>query len=471
MNNSTPSRCLALFVHGFTGKDSTWDSLINLLEVDSRVEGSFELKTYPTYATGLWNLHPLRKYPSIADITKELATALRTSYGDYKKVTLIGHSQGGLIIQKCLLDFVEQSEWKELKRIEQVILIATPNLGSVFLRGLRNILFRKHPHEYALRVLNEEMSQVLRGISSKILAATKRGPDQWPVRIQCLWGNTDGIVSRASAVAVFDNANCHTVNADHMSIIKPKNRDDTVYKAFVNALLEPAGHRNFWEIEFLETKIEVRPRPATPHTFSAGKYKDKYKVESDNFATVTKSVKFSRTNRCDRSFVLDYLTHNPKGGVDEPYPLSFENDWSTKEQARYYETGRDYTYRFDPGPSTQNFKVDVYGGFDEGNRNINFNLGNEFYCKAFRFTLNLNKYDESGWKVNQEPTLYILGGDRKEKGEVLFSKHVEPARKDRCCWTWEMTDVHNEGDFVNGGWTTIMIHLSWDVCKPALPPQ
>lgn len=452
-------KCLALFIHGFWSKKDCWDELIRLLKSDDHLRDIFEPEAYPSYKTGLFNLHPLTKLPSISEIAKELATTLVTTYKDYDRVTLIGHSQGGLIIQKYLLDILNEHNVRELCKIQQVILIATPNLGAVYLNFLRRVFFRNNPQEYSLRVLNEEMSEVLRGITSKILAATRRTSNQWPVRIQCICGSNDRIVPSASAKAVFENV--YTVNANHKSIIRPKNSEDPLYKSFKEALLEPEGHKNFWEIKLYETTIRVQPKSITP---------DSPDSALDNIADVTKSVVFSNKNRCDRSFVLDYLNHNVKGTVDAPLgSTSHPNSWSVKEKARYTETRRDFTFRFNPeGTKPYKLEVKVCDGYNKNDRSVSFNLGNEFYCKAYRFTLDLRKYIEAGWELKKTPQMSILMNDNKEEKQVSEQTVKPNSTHEDGCWTWEIQDIHNMGQLFKEEWTSITVHLSWDICEPAV---
>jgi hypothetical protein len=343
--------------------------------------------------------------------------------------------------------------------------LATPSLGSQFFVTLRRLLllFFQNPQESGLRVLNREMTQLLRKMSARVLQATVRSHNQWPVRIQSFYGLGDAVVMQASAESVFENV--APLEGDHSSIIRPRGPADENYKAFVDSLLTPAGHRNFWDIERYTTLIEVWPTPPTKQKVFTQKLTKL--ITYDNVARIAKSVTFSSRNICERSFVLDYLTHNIDGWVAAPDNApSQPNEWSEKEKARYHETGRDFTFRFDPECKKQepySVEVTVYGGFNEGGRSVDFNLGGEFYCREYCLTLDLTKYLDARWWV-EEPKLTIRSFDEKEK-EYSSAVTVETARRLEGQWIWEITDIQNKVGVPKNRWN-VVVHVSWNLRAP-----
>jgi hypothetical protein len=147
--------------------------------------------------------------------------------------------------------------------------------------------------------------------------------------------------------------------------------------------------------------------------------------------------------------------------------MSHPNRWSGKEKARYWETGRDFIFRFIPECGTgkqekYELKTTVYGAFDKGNRSIDFNLGNEFYCENYHLKLDLTKYVEAEWPLRKPPELRLKFFDSKE--EFLSDKIVDPTFSGQGrTWEWRIRDIQNAGFMHQNEWSIIMVHLEWDV--------
>jgi triacylglycerol esterase/lipase EstA (alpha/beta hydrolase family) len=71
-------------------------------------------------------------YPTsltVDEIAKQLSNSLESHAGEYDSITLIGHSLGGIIEQRALVDAKDrQLEW--LAKVGKVVLVGTPNDGS-----------------------------------------------------------------------------------------------------------------------------------------------------------------------------------------------------------------------------------------------------------------------------------------------------------------------------------------------------
>jgi len=114
-----PRRIVAVFVHGWHGHQiDTWGNFPGLLESDPDFkEFEFFFWGFPTALTG--------KNPGSGAIAKVLATELQNRFSGYDLV-LIGHSFGGIIVKKMVLECSKEL----LERTKHVILFATPHLGS-----------------------------------------------------------------------------------------------------------------------------------------------------------------------------------------------------------------------------------------------------------------------------------------------------------------------------------------------------
>src|SRR6266511_2846923 len=120
-------KALAVFVHGFGSSADCWKPLLKLLSEEPIVDARFDLQCYE-YPTAWFSMNPLKRIPRLEEIARGHAEYLDRCR-DYPEITLVGHSQGGLVIQNYLADRVTK-DVNDLKRIRQAILIATPSLGS-----------------------------------------------------------------------------------------------------------------------------------------------------------------------------------------------------------------------------------------------------------------------------------------------------------------------------------------------------
>ena len=97
----------AVFVHGILGSAATWSTLFPHLQNDPFLKRFFDLETFE-YASPVFSFNPLKRIPDFGDVASRLAMALRqdNKFKDRSCLVLIGHSQGGLIIQRLLVDAV-----------------------------------------------------------------------------------------------------------------------------------------------------------------------------------------------------------------------------------------------------------------------------------------------------------------------------------------------------------------------------
>jgi pimeloyl-ACP methyl ester carboxylesterase len=453
--SAAPHRDVVVFVHGFGSSPRCWDRLLDLLRRDSRVTASFDLKCFE-YPTSWATFSLLRRIPSLGEVARSLQAFLESPrLGTYREVTLVGHSLGGLVIQRYLADKVQQGRAEDLARIRQVILIATPNLGSELLSPVRNFFshFFFNPQERTLRIFDPEISEIRTVVSERIVDASIRTANAWPIPVQCFWGSQDRVVVEASARGPFDSENAMPLDGDHFSVIQPADARDENYERIVDALLKPTGHRCVWEIDLYDTMVRVEPLPGVKDFVV--KYGDQTRtVTTDNVAHAVREVTFSRKNRCREPFTLRYATKND--GYVKP-AMSHENEAPPQELARYEERGTEAIFKFSPrAGETYSLKVDVYKGFDERHRDIHFHMGTDKYYKRFRFRLDLTAYVASGWSVVAGPKLYLHERDPKDhklcdarelRNEIPCVDAREPGR-----WEWELRSV-----------TDGVIDVVWDV--------
>ena len=113
-----------VFVHGINSSARAWDAFGGLIAQDEDLAGLVaEPPVRFEYATGLFAARSrLRVIPSVTTAADSLKEYLTTEAGGFKRVVLVGHSQGGLVIQRCLVRMLSEGRGRELARIRRVVL-------------------------------------------------------------------------------------------------------------------------------------------------------------------------------------------------------------------------------------------------------------------------------------------------------------------------------------------------------------
>jgi predicted alpha/beta hydrolase family esterase len=217
----------AVFVHGLFSAGKTWDPLIGLLAKDTQVSSSYDLMRFE-YQSPRWNWRLTRRIPDFNTIADSLATFYEVECSSYDRLVLISHSQGGLIIQRFLSRMLGQSRGLELQRIRRIVLLACPNNGSEFLLVTRKLVaFWRNRQERELRPITDSVVEAQRRVLNNIVHADGASSDRCPIPFAVYAGESDNIVTPASAGSVFPRVGA--LPGDHSSILRA---DSTEHRTF-----------------------------------------------------------------------------------------------------------------------------------------------------------------------------------------------------------------------------------------------
>lgn len=226
---------LVIFVHGILGSTASWGRFPELLSEDAWVSHRFDLGFFSYSAR--FHLNPLKRTPSIETVAKQLATSLDLETRDYERIALVGHSQGGLVIQRYLADQVRRNRGESLARIRRVLLFACPTNGSEFAKSARSLLldrFLPHPQAKSLSAYDEEIAKDHRTVLEQIVRAETIGEGTCPIPVIAYAGSDDNVVQPASARGAFPEF--RVLGGDHSSLIKPTTTAHSTYRALVSEL-------------------------------------------------------------------------------------------------------------------------------------------------------------------------------------------------------------------------------------------
>ncbi len=450
---------VVLFIHGFGSNASCWAPLLALLRGDPKVSSLYEFATWE-YPTKWIELNLLGRIPELQEVGRALHDELDSPHYRDREVTLVGHSQGGLVIQAYFAFVLKKAEGKKLANIRQAILLATPCAGSTTARGLRMLFstFFRNPQETTLRVLNSEVAEIRECVRERVVGATRDSEKAWRVPIHAFCGLEDGIVPEASARGVFDSV--RSVNGTHSSIIRPPHREDGRYRELVELLLDPGGHSHRFEVERYENVIRVEPR-IPPGSIRTRSEKNPREVRFDNYATLTRRVRFAPVNRCRDPFTINYDTRKEGYVVGHPSPGQ-PNEASSSERGRSDDTGRFYRFDFTPADREEySVEVEIYHGFGAGECDVHFHPG--LYQSRIRwltYELDLSAYLAAGFTIAPVPACHVQSRDIEHSDLCRLRKggQVWPlvAGTPAGVFRWEMSEVQHG-----------VVDLVWDVHPPA----
>lgn len=199
---------VVLLIHGFWSSPATWDRVAGRLGNDPDLAAlRFERFGYRSPKLPLPFL-PTR-VPDFDDIAQDLAGYLEHQVPE-GPVAFVTHSQGGLILQRCLAWMVHEKRSEQLARIELAVLLACPNDGSEYLASLRRAAGSgRHPQARDLQALSKDVAEARR----VVLHRTE-------VPVHAYSGSSDNVVKRSSGQGAWRNVG--SLPGDHFSILDPE---------------------------------------------------------------------------------------------------------------------------------------------------------------------------------------------------------------------------------------------------------
>ena len=229
IHNTLDKKNLIIFIHGFVGSEKTWKKidgsmpLIDYLTKDIEIFNNFNIALFE-YHTELLNIFPKskalfnflskNKNPinlPINELSKLLESRIQYTCADYKNIILIGHSMGGLVAKRFILDNLKKNTDSKVKLY---VSLATPHSGSII-------------SNFGKSLINNVQTNDLAALSESINAMN----NEWvqnknlPKRIYGQ-GAYDKIVSKESSIALdADTQSVIYSDDDHFSIIVPKEKN------------------------------------------------------------------------------------------------------------------------------------------------------------------------------------------------------------------------------------------------------
>ncbi|MFE4998188.1 lipase family alpha/beta hydrolase [Streptomyces mirabilis] len=222
-----------VFVHGFKSSPAMWDAFGRLMASDTDLEAMTPMRFQ--YATRLVQPGPLRRIPTFDTVADSLKEFMDTEAEGFGRLALVAHSQGGLVVQRFLARMLIEGRGEELKRIRRVVLFACPNNGSELGLKLRRWTLRANPQERQLRPFDEQITDTQRIVLRDIVNADVATERTCPIPFSVYAGETDNVVTPASARGVFPDAG--VLPGDQFTIVRPDTTRHRSYTTLKRLLL------------------------------------------------------------------------------------------------------------------------------------------------------------------------------------------------------------------------------------------
>lgn len=224
---ATFNRKLVIFVHGLGGSrygaKSTWGSFPKFIfeDVPTLDVGMYQYRTL----TGRLNF---TKSVSLADESRVFADLLRDQLVDYDTIILMGHSMGGLLCKAAIHQLVLRGDRNTLARLGGLMLMATPQLGSLRMPGFLSIFSNDaralEPHGDLVTQINRTFEDHI-ALDESVHTLRKATIPTWAVE-----GVHDHWVDSLSAGIGLASSRRKVVRGSHTAIVKPPDRNADAYR-------------------------------------------------------------------------------------------------------------------------------------------------------------------------------------------------------------------------------------------------
>lgn len=233
-----------VFVHGILGSHTTtWGRFPELLSTD------IDLPRLDLFCWGYSTGYVPGSYQDVKTEGHALLSELQTHVRDGNDIYLLGHSMGGLVILKGLVDRIldEKGQQPPVSQVRWIALYASPLFGSAVANVIAFALLLNRWVRLAAKVFPyKQLRDLRRGtfcddLTRDVVRLIYRpSPQSLLVRraipVRACAGKQDILVSKESATGVFSDPDPMLFEGDHGTVKLPDHHEDSRYKVFKNDL-------------------------------------------------------------------------------------------------------------------------------------------------------------------------------------------------------------------------------------------
>jgi len=222
------SRHVVIFIHGLGGrrygKKGTWGNFPSFIFQDFP---RLDIGMY-AYRTGVsrWKVWRSVPVPKEAEVLAGILETLRKDK-KYDWFVLVGHSMGGLLCKGAITVLHRRSDKETLEQISDLVLMATPQLGS--LRVLPALDWFSLDAR-ALKAHNEFVKETVECFQEHVHCSLKPpAEDKLHIRTWAVKAVADFWVDQLSAGVGIEAAQSRTVTGTHTEVVKPDDKNSETY--------------------------------------------------------------------------------------------------------------------------------------------------------------------------------------------------------------------------------------------------
>ncbi len=234
-----------IFLHGFTGSASdTWNDFVDVMRRERSLD-EWDIISVGYSSSLLPDLRGYWRNADLQTLADQLNTRLKYDLGDYQEIALIGHSMGGLVMQRAILD-----EEQLRGRVRCVVLFGTPSGGlgkASWVPWQQQCKDMKTDGPFITRLRTQWDETFNQGL---------------PFRLVLIAGEIDDFVPRNSSHEPFgqyQDVERLVIPGDHSGIVQPTDENDLGYKIVRQALLRDSMPK---ELITTAQVIAKYPQPA-----------------------------------------------------------------------------------------------------------------------------------------------------------------------------------------------------------------
>jgi len=311
---NAPNNQLIIFVHGLGGSrygdKATWGKFPKFIfeDIPQLDVGLYEYQTL-LRRLKFWKSVPLKAEAKI------FADIIRDELSNYKTVILVGHSMGGLLCKAVISDLINTQDKDALSRIGGLILMATPQLGSIRVPKL----FSWFSSDFAALRTHGEFVAEINDMFENHLYLDERinATDKTIIPTWAVLGASDFWVDQLSAGIGLVSSRKKIVRGSHTEIVKPKSKESDAY-SWVRDRINVCLGRFRYDV-FLSSAM------AGLHT------EEDYQKYRDEALHLEQML----TKKCNFQFIF-YAGRDLKTKAFEAQNISLHDDFSALRESRYY---------------------------------------------------------------------------------------------------------------------------------------
>ncbi|MBI3137364.1 MAG: hypothetical protein HYZ15_02130 [Sphingobacteriales bacterium] len=212
---------IVCFIHGFSGDpESTFKPIPEFIIAESELNGwdvlsiGYSTDLMPNIGKGIWAANP-----GLSKIADYLQTNLDILFEHYNRIALIGHSMGGLVIQRAIINRAD------IHKISHVLFYGTPSGGlkkAWFLRWFKNQISDMDYEGEFIKRLRSEWEE--------------RFKHNYPFKFATIAGELDEFVPVKSSLEPFPTDYHFITSGNHITMVKPENSADTSFQVIKRML-------------------------------------------------------------------------------------------------------------------------------------------------------------------------------------------------------------------------------------------